>query len=62
MADIWNENLRCPTCQATGIVNLSQVPGDDTPTVRSISDSFKVAQTEYGPNFHCATCDNAGGA
>jgi hypothetical protein len=36
--------------------SLSQ--GDaDIPTVYSVPDSFKVIATEYGPNFHCTTCN-----
>jgi hypothetical protein len=49
MTDQWNEVLRCPQCRNTGVANLSQLKDADTPTVDSVSDSFKAVQTEYGP-------------
>ncbi len=57
MTDQWAENLRCYTCTNTGNTTLSQGDGDRTPTVLSISGGFKVVQTEYGPDFHCETCN-----
>ena len=57
MIDQWTEELRCRSCANTGIVSLSQVEGDQTPTVLSIPDGLKVVQTEYGPDFHCETCN-----
>jgi len=57
MTDKWNEPLRCPQCGNIGIVNLFQSEGVDMPTVDRITDSFKVVQTDYGPNFHCGACD-----
>jgi hypothetical protein len=57
MTDQWNEQLRCPQCRNTSIVNLSQFESADMPTVDRITDSFKVVQTDYGPNFHCGVCD-----
>lgn len=55
----WNEELRCPICRKTGNVSLSQGESDEMPTVQFVSDGFKSVQTEYGPNFHCATCNVA---
>jgi hypothetical protein len=57
MTDQWNEKLRCPQCGNTGMVNLSQFEDADMPTVDGITDSFKVVQTQYGPDFHCGACD-----
>jgi hypothetical protein len=57
MTNQWTEKLRCQSCANTGIVGLSQDDGDQTPTVLSIPDGFKVFQTEYGPDFHCDTCN-----
>jgi hypothetical protein len=59
MTDEWNEQLRCPECRRTGMASLSQADSDDTPTVHSVPDGFKVVMTEYGPDFVCATCDVA---
>lgn len=56
MTDQWTEKLRRHSCAKTGNVSLSQGDGDQTPTVLSIPDGFKVVQTEYGPDFHCDTC------
>jgi hypothetical protein len=57
MSDEWTEKLRCPTCHKIGMACLSQGEGDNTPTVQFASDGFKVVTTQYGPNFHCATCN-----
>lgn len=57
MTDEWNEKLRCPKCGKTGIASLSQ--GCDISIVQSVPDGFKVIQTEFGPNFRCATCNVA---
>jgi hypothetical protein len=57
--DEWNEELRCPNCDTTGMVSLSHPKGDPVPTVQNVSDGFKVVQTEYGPDFRCAGCDIA---
>jgi hypothetical protein len=57
MTDHWNEQLRCPQCRNTGMVSLSQFKDADMPTVESITDGFKIMQTEYGPDFHCRTCN-----
>jgi hypothetical protein len=57
MADEWNEQLRCPNCSKTGMASLSQSEGDQTSIVQSVSDGFKVVQTQYGPDFQCETCN-----
>jgi hypothetical protein len=54
----WNKKLRCPNCNKTGMASLSQVDAD-VPTIHVVPDGFKVVQTEFGPDFHCATCDVA---
>jgi hypothetical protein len=59
MADQWNEQLRCPNCGKTGIASLSQGQSDDTPTVHSVPDGFKVVDSRYGPDLRCGTCDVA---
>jgi hypothetical protein len=59
MIDQWNEKLRCPNCGNTGMASLSQGKSDDTPTIQSVPDGFKVIQTQYGPDFHCGTCNVA---
>jgi hypothetical protein len=59
MADSWTENLRCATCRKIGTVHLSRIDGDYAPTVHGISGGFNVVQTEYGPDFLCATCNVA---
>jgi hypothetical protein len=55
--DHWTEKLRCHQCVKTGIVSLTQGDGDRAPKVLSISDDFKVVQTEYGPDFYCDICN-----
>jgi hypothetical protein len=57
VADQWSENLRCSRCKNSGIAALSQGDGDWIPTVLSTPNGFKVVQTEYGPDFHCETCN-----
>ena len=57
MIDQWNEQLRCPYCGKQGMASLKQAEGDLTPTVLTIPDGFKVAQTEFGPDFHCGDCN-----
>jgi hypothetical protein len=57
MIDQWDEKLRCPQCHNTGMTSLSQFKDANMPTVDRVSDGFKVVQTEYGPNFHCGTCN-----
>ncbi len=57
--DEWNEKLRCPNCNKTGMVSLSLNEDADMPTVDGIADGFRVVQTEFGPDFHCTTCNVA---
>jgi hypothetical protein len=57
MADQWNEQLRCPQCHNTGTATLSQFKDANMPTVVSVPDGFKAVLTEYGPDFHCGTCN-----
>jgi hypothetical protein len=57
MTDQWGEILRCPQCSNTGAVSLSQSDEAKMPTVRGISDGFRLVQTEYGPDFHCGDCN-----
>jgi hypothetical protein len=57
MTDQWNENLRCPQCHKTGMAGLSQIKGAQVPTVDLVPAGFKVVQSQYGPDFHCGTCD-----
>jgi hypothetical protein len=59
MADAWNEKLRCPSCQKTGMASLSQGEGEAVPTVQVVPVGFKVVKTQYGPDFHCGTCNIA---
>jgi hypothetical protein len=57
MTDNWDETLRCSKCRGTGKASLSHFENAETPTVDSVTDGFKVVQTEYGPDFHCASCN-----
>lgn len=41
------------------MASLSHAEGDQSPTVLTVPDGFKVVQTEYGPDFHCGTCNVA---
>jgi hypothetical protein len=59
MTDEWDEDLRCPACGKTGTASLSHAKGDQAPTVKNVSDGFKVISTDYGPDFHCGTCNIA---
>jgi hypothetical protein len=56
MSDKWDELLHCPQCRNTGKASL-HFKGADTPTVDTVTDGFKVVQTEYGPDFHCVDCN-----
>jgi hypothetical protein len=38
------------------MASLSQAEDDNTPTVESLPDGFKVVKTPQGPDFHRATC------
>jgi Zn ribbon nucleic-acid-binding protein len=55
--DQWNEKLRCPVCQKTDAASLSLGKNDNMPTVQCAPNGFKVVTTEYGPDFHCDTCN-----
>jgi hypothetical protein len=57
MTDQWSEQLRRPQCRNTGMASLYHFKDADTPTVDSVTDGFKAVQTEYGPDFHCGTCN-----
>jgi len=59
MKDEWNETLRCPNCGKTGMASLGQDDGAETPTIQTVPNGFKVVADQYGPNFHCETCDVA---
>lgn len=54
--DQWNEQLRCPNCRKTGLAILAQGENDNTSTVHSVPDGFKLVITEYGPDFISAAC------
>jgi hypothetical protein len=41
------------------MAGLYQDDGAETPAVQTVPNGFKVMHTEYGPNFHCETCDVA---
>jgi hypothetical protein len=58
MKDQWNENLRCPTCGKTGKASLTE-DNEGAPTVDLVPDGFKIVDSTYGLNFHCANCDVA---
>ena len=57
MTDQWDEELRCPQCSNTGVVSLSHPKDAEVPNVKAVPDGFKIVQTEYGPEFHCGTCN-----
>jgi hypothetical protein len=57
MDDQWKEKLRCPRCNNTGVVDLSQPKGTHVPVVDVISDGFRGVETEYGINFECEACE-----
>ena len=59
MTDQWNEKLRCPKCSKTGMTSLSQAEGDRIATVLTMPVGFTIVQTEFGPDFRCATCGTA---
>ena len=59
MSDQWNEQLRCPRCSRIGMASLFHAEGDQSPTVLTVPDGFKVVETEYGPDFHCGICNVA---
>ena len=57
MDDGWTEKLLCPDCRKTGVVDLILREDEEIPTVRNISESFRVVAGEHGPSFRCAACD-----
>jgi len=57
MTDQWTEQLRCPLCRNAGMASLSQFEDAHMPTVNSVPDGFRAVQTEYGPDFHCESCN-----
>jgi hypothetical protein len=57
MSDEWNEELRCPECGKTGVASLSQSADADMPTIHRVPEGFKLITTQYGPDFHCGTCN-----
>jgi hypothetical protein len=59
MTDQWNEKLRCPQCRKTGMASLSQDDDADLPVVGNVPDGFMAIHTQYGPDFHCGTCNVA---
>jgi hypothetical protein len=56
MIDRWTERLHCVQCGSAGLASLSQSRDAQVPTVESVTGSFRVMHTEYGPDFHCVTC------
>jgi hypothetical protein len=62
--DKWTELLRCPNCRATARVELSQASpasrayhdGDQNVRVEFAPSKFRVAVTEFGCQFYCASC------
>ena len=56
MNDQWYEKLRCPRCNSTGVVSLSQPEGVHIPLVDIMPEGFKVVTSEYGINFECEAC------
>jgi hypothetical protein len=39
------------------MASLSQFKDANMPTVDSVPDGFNAVKTEYGPDFHCGTCN-----
>jgi hypothetical protein len=54
MIDEWNERLRSPGVEKTGMASLSQSDDADVATVRVVPDGFKIVATSYGSNFIAA--------
>ena len=61
----WTERLRCPICNVTGSVELSQAAStsqayhdgtDQNVCVEIVPAEFKVAVTDLGCEFYCASC------
>ena len=65
--DNWTETLSCPKCRKTGTVKLSQAngqayhDGDHAIRVDLVPIGFRVAMTEFGASFYCATCGTSAG-
>jgi hypothetical protein len=55
--DQWDETLRCPSCELTGIVSLSQDDSGIELTILWMPQGFKVVGTEFGPTFYCEACN-----
>jgi hypothetical protein len=63
--DQWTEVLRCPKCQATGTVVLSQASpnsrafhdlSDQNVRIELAPRGFSAVTTDHGPVFYCAKC------
>jgi hypothetical protein len=39
------------------MASLSQFKDARMPTVELVTAGFKAVQTEFGPDFHCGTCN-----
>jgi hypothetical protein len=59
MDEEWNETLRCPMCDKTGLASLFQGEDDEVPTVRTVPDGFKVVTVKNGIDFRCVGCEVA---
>jgi len=59
MTDEWTEQLRCPNCRKIGMASVSQGDTDETHTVVTVPDGFKIVRTEHGQDFHCVACNIA---
>jgi hypothetical protein len=59
MKDEWNERIRCPVCGNAGVASLCQDEDAEIAAVQIVPVGFKIAHTEYGPNFNCETCEVA---
>lgn len=57
MANQWDEQLTCRHCNNAGIAKLSQLKGARVPTIHMVPPGFKAVLTEFGPDFHCSTCN-----
>jgi hypothetical protein len=54
----WIENLVCHRCKKDGIAALStedKLSWDVQ--VENVPEGFKAVLSEYGVNFHCASCN-----
>jgi hypothetical protein len=56
--DHWVETLTCRRCRRIGIAHLSTEDRLSwTVEVHSVSEGFKVIQSENGSNFYCSSCE-----